>query len=237
MARTMTTPRDDLISKIQKLSQLTIAAGATEAEAALAAAKIAELMLAHNINESELSVRREATQCAFGEYSEFGSRGRDWMYCARTIGQVMDCKAYCSSGNDGLFDTISVKFFGFPADVAAAVALLGVVAGAMDFECEKFMKGPGKGQGTSGAHSFRLGMANRLNDRIRQLKVIPPGSALIVLKRDLVNAEWEKQGIRLGRGSSTTIKNSAAYSAGKSAGDRVDLGSKKVGQTMMIGRR
>lgn len=231
--------RADLISKLQKLSRLTIAAGATEAEAAAAAAKIEALMREYNISQDELSVRKDAAQCAFGEYKEFGSGHRDWMYCARTIAAVFDCKTYCKSDASDIFETTAVRFFGFPADAAAAVALLGICANAITNECDHYMSASGRGSGRHGAYSFRLGMINRLNERIRALRVMPTGSGLIVLKRQLVTEEWAKQNVRLSSRGATRSRgvNSDAFSAGKRAAEGVDIGGGKLsGASHMIGR-
>lgn len=231
--------RADLISKLQKLSRLTIAAGATEAEAAAAAAKIEALMREYNISQDELSIKREAQSCGFDEYKEFGFGHRDWMYCARTIAAIFDCKTYCKSDASDIFETTAVRFFGFPADAAAAVALLGICANAITNECDRYMDCAGRGTGRHGAYSFRLGMVNRLNERIRALRVMPTGSGLIALKRQLVTEEWAKQNLNLrSRGSIRSRGvNSDAFSAGKRAAEGVDIGGGKLsGASRMIGR-
>lgn len=229
--------RDDIIAKIQKLSRLTMAAGCTEAEAALAAERIATLMREHNISQTEASVRREAASCGFADHTEFGTRMGPYQMCATTIARVFDCRCYGTTSRLDIFDTVIIRYFGLPADTAACVALTGIIANAMTTESERFMARDGRGQGLAAKHSFCVGMATRLNERIATFRVVPTGSALLVLKTQLVAAEWDKLDLNLHKRKAASVTNSSACAAGKAAGSRVDIGGGKLsGASRMIGR-
>ena len=121
------------------------------------------------------------------------------------------------------------EYFGFPADVCGAVALTAIVACALVTESDIYLKkhGGGKSAGTS----FRRSMASRLQERIRALKIVPvsTGTALVVLKDQLVKAEFAKLGIRLTTVPSSSYKhNEHASASGRAAGDRVNIGQQSA---------
>lgn len=227
--------RDSIISKIRKLQAFSTANGCTESEASLAAAKIAELMREHNVAMTELSVRADSAGCIKDAYSEINNQFGDWQYCVRAIGFAFSCKAYISTTTGdplGLgmeMKMCQAEYFGFPADVCGAVALTAIVACALVTESDIYLKkhGGGKSAGTS----FRRAMASRLQERIRALKIVPvsTGTALVVLKDQLVKAEFAKLGIRLTTVPSSSYKhNEHASASGRAAGDRVNIGQQSV---------
>jgi hypothetical protein len=228
--------REALVARIRKLSRFTTASGCTEHEANAALAKVRELIAAHNVTQSELEVRFEAARCVTDDFTELNSTIGDWAQCAVEIAALYGTRAWCSRGNEdalGLGFTCAVtkvKFFGLMADVAASVATAGIVCSAVSHEAARY-----SGGGRNGRASFRAGMIARLRQRLRDMKgeerkVAASGTALIVLKDQLVTEEYAKLNLRLrtryaGR---PTAHNSAAYAAGGAAGSRVDLGGGKI---------
>jgi Protein of unknown function (DUF2786) len=153
-------------------------------------------------------------------------------------------------------------FFGTPTDVEAARHLWNVIMAAEATEVAAYKRSDGyvnfyhtllpvRGNRRSLLSSFSHGMSDRLNDRLailaregrknvkeeeearRQKEAIPTGTSLVVLKKQLVEQEWRKTGIKLSTGSSSGASNGDAYHAGAAAAGRVNLGR----QTALIGSR
>jgi hypothetical protein len=234
--------REALVARIRKLSRFTTAAGCSEHEAQAALAKVRELIAAHNVTQSELEVRFEAARCITDEFIELNATLGDWTSCTVDIAKLYHTRVWASRGTEdplgiGLVQPVTkVRFFGLMADVAACVATSGIVCASVNSEASKF-----KGHRIS----FRLGMIARLSERLRAMQIeerqapVASGTALIVLKDQLVTEEYAKLNLRLSRGRAAkqSATNSAAYHAGSAAGSRVDLGGAKVAQTRQIGSR
>jgi hypothetical protein len=146
-------------------------------------------------------------------------------------------------------------FFGTPTDVEAARHLWNVIIAAEATEVEAYKRSPAYvnfyRNRRSLLSSFSYGMSHRLNERLHGLAVesrktvqeeeearratqaIPTGTSLIVLKKQLVEQEWKKTGIKLSGGTSAGASNGDAYHAGAAAGGRVNLGR----ETALIGSR
>jgi hypothetical protein len=237
------TSRDAIIARIQKLRAMTIAAGASETEAAFAAKRIAELIAEHSIGETEFTLTRDRLSCTRDRFAVMASAPEEWRAVMHPIKQLFSVKAW---GERELSDILGIgrpielkvyHFFGFPADVAAAVSLAEIcqlaVLGAV-LPATKALGAPTRGNAKRlWTASFRTGMAQRLAERITAL--IPPpvmsqGTALIVVKDQLVTEEFAKLGLRLVPRSFGTVADPHALAAGRAAAERVDLGGAKVGR-------
>jgi hypothetical protein len=142
--------------------------------------------------------------------------------------------------------SISIKFFGFKLDVAAAIAMTEIIAVSIQTELVKFQESfrqanprptakrklaDWTGDYKLKTESFRAGMRDRLNQRLKEL--LPPpvettGRGLMVLKNQLVTDEWAKSNLtpkNLRSSRQMTAADGAAYAHGQSAGSRVDLGT------------
>lgn len=228
--------RDALISRIRKLQSMTIARGCSEAEAESAAAKVAALLAEHNVAMSELTLKADAQGCITDAYAEMATQFQDWSYCMTSIAYAFNCKTWLSRSREDTFDLgvacdfVEAKYFGFREDVAAAIALTAICANALATESTAYLRRHGGGR--SAGTSFRRAMASRLGERIRELRTVPAstGRALVVLKDQLVQAQFRKLGLRLGSTlASEYSHNSHAASAGRAAADRVGLGQHSVG--------
>ena len=230
--------REEIISKIRKLSRMTIENGCSEAEALFAAAKLAELMAEYNVNADELTVRADASGCLIDEFINPGSYN-NLTSVAGAIGKLFGCRQwYERRTEENPFDdslprveVSAIRFFGPKSDVAACLALTAIVFCATTTEARNFAKTlTGKQrERRSLTEDFRIGMSVRLAGRITELRrqregMRPTGTALISLKNQLVEDEWAKQNIRLRHTRSPMAHNAAAYGAGARAADRVDLG-------------
>ena len=218
--------RQDIISRIQKLSKFTTASGCTEFEAASAAAKIAELISAHDVQDSELALRADAQGCIFDEFIDFASKQGEWTSAVPPIARLYHCKVYVQRRVENILElgakpVLAMRFFGFPQDVAACIATTSIIhAAVMDARPAKHLD----------CKSFRWGIVDRLQERLQELITArqAPGRGLLVLKDQLVTEEFAKHGINLGRATKRTVsldKNS--WDAGRSEGSKIDLGGKK----------
>lgn len=245
-----TQQRNAIIERIRKLQRMTTQAGCTEAEAALAAQRVAELMTAHNVTIDETTLRTDAQ----GMLQDFLVCVRDnddaWLNIAVPIRKLFGTRCWYSTHSEdalglGIYtNTIHLNFFGYPVDVAASIALAQICIAAINTESAIFAESLRGRKNTrrSDTRDFRIGMADRLAQRIREL--IPAnggagtGTALIVLKNQLVTAEFAKLHLHLGKGKAQRAVNAEAYALGSAKGANIDLNqARKVRGQLAIGCR
>jgi hypothetical protein len=227
----MNEKRTKVIERLRKLREKTVENGCSEAEAFTAMAMIGRIMNEHNIAMGEVEIREEAADCIDGSYRTESRRLPDWARCLMAIAEFTGTKAWRNTGGE----TQVCRFFGLPTDVETALALIDIVNLAVTWESARWTYAH-PGAGRSGAKSFRLGMVTRICERLREMKreqdqVKPAtGTALIVLKNQLVDAEYAKKNLKLKfNKKSTPIRNEDAFLSGLAAGDRVGLGTKRLG--------
>ena len=243
----MTDERDSIVNRCRKLSQMTIANGCSEAEAAFAAKKLAALMAEHNVSQSEYSIRRDAAQCLKDELVFMEDSISDWATVCLGIQDLYSTKAWMQNFYEDVLELgipqkiVKVYYFGLPADVAASIAMTQICAAAINTESiawgkENKLKGRGKALKLK---SFRLGMAVRLKEIIRGLKPqVQTGTALVVLKNQLVTEEFAKLGMKLGKARSAGVADPTAYAAGQQRANSVRLGhASEVSGTRQIGHQ
>lgn len=249
MTSTSDAARDALISRIHKLRALAECAGATEAEALAAAAKMAQLIAEHNVQATELTIRRDAQGCIIDFLYIAQGEKSNWQHVHGPIGRLFKVKSFRRREKADLLglglmeSVVTIHFFGFPEDVAAAKAMMKLMELACVREIAQWCKKP-KGRTTK--QDFELGLYTRLKERIEDL--IPPpvlsqGTALMVLKDQLVSNEWAQwlrdndMTIRKGRTRGGSI-DERAFISGTVAAERVDLNQTKVTQApRQIGAR
>lgn len=239
------TPRETILAKIRKLSAVTTARGASEAEAAYAARKVAELVREHEVSATELSTRADAAACLTDEFTELNASD-DWLPCASLIARVYGTRVWMHSETADPLDlgmlmrVRRIRYFGTPVDVAAAVATTGIIYAAFQSESAAFR---------GDRASFRRGMSDRLQARLaelwdtkrREYAGAPTGTSLVVLKDALVTEEFAKLNLRMGEhrptGSSRAV-NPAAFRAGQAAGARtqIDPGAALYGRRALPAR-
>ena len=218
---------DKILARIRKLAALAADAGATEAEAALAATKMAQLLAEHNLSQDEALLRSTAGECVKGTFEALDIFGREWCQVAVGIAVLCDCKVWRSRNLDmadfGIDDKVSVSFFGFPTDVEAAKALTAIAFKAIITESAKAFK-----PFSPKAEAFMAGMASRLAERITAMKPpVPTGKGLMVIKNQLIEREFDKLGLNLGRAPKGNF-SAAAYAQGKASAEGVALGGAKA---------
>ncbi len=238
----MTQPsnRDSIISRVRKLQRFTIANGCSEAEAQAAALKVAEFIAEYNVTQSELSLRDDALHCITDEFIEMSGSVGDWTACAVKVSKVFGTRIWYTHRTEDVLGlgipskVTALKFFGLGTDVAASIALTSILYTALNSESSKY-----RGDRTS----FRLGMIDRLNKRLADM--VPAqrqngtGTALMVLKDQLVTDEFAKLNLRLGYRNKQAGKpvNQSAFAAGAAAANRVGLSKTMAAPAARIGAR
>jgi hypothetical protein len=237
-----------ILSRIRKLSAMTIANSCSESEANFTMQKLAEFMAEHSPSESELQA--SALQCAIDELITMDSHHSDWSGIAVVASRHWGCRCWGTSRTEDLLglgfsqQLYTVKFFGLPNDAAAAQALTAMCFMAVQTEAAAFAQQPAQqptplrtkrpnakanAARATTVRSFRCGMADRLRERIKQLSSLRPelttGQGLVVLKDQLVTREFAKLGMRLRRHNSThAIVDSSAYAVGQARANGIGLG-------------
>lgn len=237
-----------ILSKAQKLRAMTQGAGASEAEAAMAAQVLARLIAEHSITETELSVRQDAKGYAFTEYDLFVPDDGVFMLLLRGIARAYHCRFHFRQRKEDLLELgfpqkfIRFSIFGAELDREATVGLFHICYLAVATETESYSKTLGRVKGkVQSLRDFQVGMIERLTARITPTHSQAPttGTALLVLKDQLVTDAYAQalraKGIRLRQATGPRVSSSSsAYSAGQSAGSRVDLGGKKLSSQRLL---
>lgn len=219
-----------LMQRIQALRAKTVAQGCTEQEALAAAEKVAELLDRYGLSLGELEFKAQPCEGIAIETSRKRMGPLD--NCVPTIGAFFDCRVWAERGHDVPLRYI---FFGLRADVAAAQYLYEMAERAFETETNRFRAGDIyaaiEGERRSATHSFQLGMARGIVEKLRGLREArdenlrsASGRDLVPMKAALVEDEMAKLGLALRSGSSRRPKRvlSDAYDAGHEAGHRFE---------------
>jgi hypothetical protein len=146
------------------------------------------------------------------------------------VGKFCDCMVW-SGDHKNL-----ICILGLEIDTEIAEYLVLLFRRAIDREVGNFtlmnqdyaMQEPG-GQSNM-LHSFQMGMAGRLGDRLTELKSKRDferrgmGTALVVVKQPIIQAAFDTLGIgQLHSGQTTSIRHQGAYVAGRNAAEGVAI--------------
>jgi hypothetical protein len=216
---------DKLKGRIQGLRAKTIDNGCTEAEAMLAAAKVAELLDRYDLSLTDVEIRE--APCEQRAYETRRKKRIPLDDCIGAIANFCDCRVWREKNAEG---EARYVFFGLRSDVEVAHYLTEVVDAAVRSELGRFK--------TSAAYqrfrhqdrhvanaSFTLGMVASIADKLTAMKAgrdqanNSTGRGLVVLKAAVVDAELEKLNLKLrtARRPSRMV-SPTAYEAGEAAG-------------------
>lgn len=228
--------RESIIERIRKLSKMTTERGCSEAEALSALAMANKLIQEYDVDQDELRIREDARGCIKDEFIEVKSVIGEWTRVMGAIQSLYNVKVWFESREDdilgiGLVMKLKVvNVYGFPTDVAAALAMTSICHTAIATESERWGK-EHRVRSAKRHADFQAGMAIRLAERIKEMKPAPQmatGTSLMVLKDQLVKDEFaqycREQGLRFRPMNARRINDQGAFNAGKAAGNRVDLG-------------
>jgi hypothetical protein len=230
--------RDQAIERIRRLSRMTTENGCTEAEALTASAKLHAMMQEYNVGLSELDIKAAAALgCVADTFASIGATLDDWFRACSPIGKLFEVKHYFKHETEELAPGVEVRlnivtFFGLPVDVAASVAMAQIVANAVSHEAVAWGKAT-KTRAAAKLTSFRVGMIDRLIERIEELGRAPKpqGYGLVIVKAGLVTEQWaaycRAHDLRFGHarfGGAGQRVDPGAYGAGRARADGVRLG-------------
>lgn len=209
-----------IIEKIRALQAKTTQSGCTEEEAIAAAAMVQRLLEKYNITLEECDIRE--SEFSKKEHPQDDQIGRSLYRVASAIAYMMDIRYW--SAKPGSPKVIT--FFGFDHEVQIASYLLDICKNAIETQIAKeeysarLLRERARNRYIS---SFIDGMTDRLAKRIREMKnKAPTGRGLIVLKRDLIDAELFNQGMKLdSRKGRKPMKGESGYQKGYEKGDDV----------------
>lgn len=237
--RTPDPKREAIIDRIRKLAKMTIANGCSENEAAFAAKKLAELAEEYNITQDETAIRLDAE----GQIEDVfvvpvGNEGTNWTQYLRTYWEMFTVRVYFESSSEDVLDLgfkvpcVTIRFFGFPVDVAAALAMTQIVQVAMKTSVRTYKKNISAKEKTAFQDGFSQRIAERLTEIIRSRQYNDlnrpkgTGTGLVVLKNQLVTDDFRRKllerGIRLGSAQHSNVTG-AAQGAGRQAANSVNL--------------
>lgn len=215
--------REANLARIRALMAKTTANGCTEAEAQAAAAAVDRLIAEYEIDLDDLAVREQELAKI-----DIAVRRHPVSYSCLRISQFTDCRVW----TDGEF----VSYLGFQVDTEIAEYLTLTFMRALDRESSGFTMFNADyalrdraGQSEM-LHSFQVGMASRLGERLVELKSKrdfsqrTSGRDLVKVKKPVVDAALASLGIRIGGGGrGRSVRDAGAYNAGRSAADKVSV--------------
>jgi len=234
--------REDVLDKVRKLLALASNKGATPDEAATAAARAAEIMARHEVEEAELEAGGRSTEPreAVGEADLEELRRADaWRGAlAHAVCKAHGCEVYLANRRD-LFHgtrTCAIRVVGKPTQTAAVKVLYGFLSR----EIERLAVGRCASRretwvnGRTWANSFRLGCVSAIRDRLqaqtraeeqaRRETVSCTALAVIDRGRQEIEQYVEKLDLRSSGGRTNRVTQ-AGWNAGHEAGSRMHLGA------------
>ena len=218
---------DKVLARIQGLRNKTVERGCTEAEALLAAGKVAELLDCYGLSLSEVNIKQQS--CSSEGIETKRKRRSVLDNCIGAIAVFCDCRAWHEKTQEGHLRNI---FFGLPADVAGACFLYEKINKALDTETKNFKRSNiynryNSEQRRRAATSFRLGLGHGICIKLNQLKEVRnisirtnSGRDLVPLKNNVIDEELAALGLnfRTSRSSSGRHVFSKAYHSGRITG-------------------
>ena len=221
---------ESIRARIRALLAKTERNGCTEAEAAAAAAKAAELMDAHSIALADLAEHESIDRQT---YTFPGQQFGPVVDCANAIAEFCDVKVWCERTSD---QRRLINYFGRESDAQVAVYLTHLFANAIKVEWQAQLAAlppSDRPHGNTLRASFCTGMATRLASRLREMKKLRnakdtgagrTGRDLVIVKNAEVEAAFQTLCMTLknGRSRKRTV-NAGAFAAGQAAGNRVHI--------------
>lgn len=215
--------KDKIAARIRALLAKTVENGCTEDEAIEAARKAAEMLAKYNLTMDEVQAREAEIKHTRASYEDYVG-DRIWKVAA-AVAHLVDCRYWTSQAG---VRPVQIDFMGFDHEVEIAGYLLQICKGAMERE-HKRLKAEYALYTVERRRRkilpFMDGMADRLAQRIRELKPQQPtGRGLIVLKGQLIADEMKRRGIETEDSRQRRSRTDEdTYAMGRSAADRVSL--------------
>jgi hypothetical protein len=250
--------------KIKALAAKTVENGATEAEAVSAMHVVGRLLAQYNLTMNEIDVREQKMKTIKIVTNRQRRHPIDStiIALARLVGAKTwlatkyvpndgRVKVWNRNADVSRVKQTSYAFFGTEQDLELIAYLYAVIWNAMETETANFKKSDirieahkkGRGFAKSATVAFQRGMAERLAARLNEIRrenekamnAKATGTALIVLKGQLIEEEFAKTGIHL-RAHHTVrrVGNWSAYHEGQAAANNVNLSRPLTDDTKQV---
>jgi hypothetical protein len=216
---------DRLRTRIQGLRSKTTDNGCTEAEALLAAAKVAELLDRYDLSLTDVEIRNG--QCEQRHYETRHKKRIPLDDCIGEIANFCDCRVWREKNHSG---NARYVFFGLPSDIEVAHYLTELIDNTVRSELGRYKNSADyrrfRHRDRHMANSsFTLGMVASIAEKLTAMKrerdaaKTGTGHDLVVLKASVVDAELARLDLKLRTvAGATRIVSPAAYEAGETAG-------------------
>jgi len=226
---------DKLKTRIQGLRAKTTDNGCTEAEALLAAAKVAELLDRYDLSLTDVEIRD--APCERREYETHRKKRIPLDDCIGAIANFCDCRVWREKNQAG---DARYVFFGLRSDIGVAHYLTELIDTAVRSELGRFKTTADyrrfRHQERHAANaSFTLGMVASIADKLTAMKAgrdeanNGTGRDLVVLKAAVVDAELNKLDLKLRTvRRPTRMVSPMAYEAGGAAGASLPMAAHPV---------
>lgn len=231
--------RKSIAAKIRALLTKTVANGCTEDEAMIAAEHAGKLMEDYDLEyeDIEAEVRTESYGARCREFCKGGNGRRRTFHPVWTVTSAIAAFFDCRGWSRGL----DLVYFGTETDTELAHGMTDLLRLAMDTECAAYLRSSLRSTATNTRtlrSCFMSGMADRLSDRLNELKrartAPATGRAVMIIKGQMTEEKFatyaRQNGLNLKmRASYANLRSEGAYRAGQAAAGRVDLGGAKLG--------
>ncbi len=210
---------------VASLLERTTEAGFTEAEAMESAAKVGALLAQNDLELTDCIVRDVSDMVRTKVFAADDAASSIIM----GIGRLCSLVVYHDSGAKGT----QYSLFGHAPDVELATYLWEVCAEAAETGWAAYIKATGVHTGKARS-SFRIGYGGRVYRRLVQLReereaaararaVVSNCTSLVVLKDQIVEAEFAKTGVKLRSRRGPAVHDRGAYNKGREHGNSVNL--------------
>jgi hypothetical protein len=210
--------REKAAARIRALKAMTVENGCTEAEALIAAEKLAKALSDYNMTLDEADLR--ASPFDKQTYDRASVVGTRLWKPAMAIGKLTNTKVWRAG-------PCAMSFLGLSHEVEVAVYLLRICDQAMQTEVERLyrtMRHLPPIRKAARVLPFVEGMSDRLYARIMAMvPVQPPGNGLVVVRNALIDSELARRGIELEDNGPRRRLTGRGYDEGRAAADKVAL--------------
>lgn len=217
---------------IRSMADRTTDRGFTEAEAMESAAQMGALLAQFDLELDEVLARDTSDMVWQEVYAADYSAAQ----VITGIGRFCSLIVYSMSGGT----VAAYKMYGHKPDIELGTYLYEICAEAAEQGWTDYMQAHGYSK--RARDSFRIGFASRIADRLTQMKrerdeendrraaaAGNTGTSLVVLKDQIVQAEFDKVGPKLRTVAGPRVHNTGAYHKGAAHGSSVNLGRPLTG--------
>lgn len=222
----MTDPqRENILRKIRGLQAMTMDNGCTELEAIAAAGMMGRLLEQYNLTLTEVEIRAEGA-CVTNEMDTGRKTDHPVSRVMTGIAGLTNTKVWKRKSirqqRGPMIGTIKHCFFGHKQDTLIAEYLYMFAFHALEQGGRE-----ATAMGIKSRTSYMYGMADRMCKTLEEMKIMEVQSkknnctSLLVVKDQVVQAEFQKLNLNLRSSGGTSLVNNNAYDNGVEAGAKV----------------